>query len=492
MKKAPFYGRSAQIISILLILIFIGLLAIYGIKGIYSRYAQDDYCYGYKVRALGFWNMQIQSYIHTNEFNSDRYSLTFIHSLVELSGGPKAVPVLPSLEIVLWFASLVFVSYQLQQVIYSRTNYLVAIITALTLIFFTLYLAPNQYQILFWLSAMQTYLTPLVLATFLFGCLISIARAPRFGLPFLIGLGFLSFFAGGLSETTGLWQFACWSMILGWSLIFRKRVTLARNALRPVLILAGSVSLSLVVMAICPANFKTGQTFFHPDLITLIRQSFVYGAGFIWLALKGTPLPYLVIILLGFFASLSHGFNPGMKVKNLLIEVLVLTLCLYAFLVVIMVPSMYATSHYPGDRALLPAQFTLSACLFIFGWKMAQLLSAFRPYAISSNASSLFQCLLGLVLCVYMVHISPRVYDKLPAYQGRAQAWDQRQELILKEKAAGIENVIAPAFDSVYGITELHYESDNWVNECAAKYYGVQTISTVDNYAGISAHPIGK
>jgi hypothetical protein len=91
-----------------------------------------------------------------------------------------------------------------------------------------------------------------------------------------------------------------------------------------------------------------------------------------------------------------------------------------------------------------------------------------------------------------MVRITPRVYDKLPAYQSRAQAWDLRQALILKEKVAGIQNVNAPAFDSVYGITELHYEANNWVNECAASYYGVQTIATVDNYAGISTHPIGK
>jgi hypothetical protein len=167
-------------------------------------------------------------------------------------------------------------------------------------------------------------------------------------------------------------------------------------------------------------------------------------------------------------------------------------LILYGLSVVVMLPSMYATSHYPGDRALLPAQFTLSACLFIIGWKLAEVLSVLQPNAFPYRTSIIFQGLLGLTLCVYIVHIIPHVYDKLPAYQGRAQAWDLRQELILKEKASGIENVIAPAFDSIYGITELHYEANNWVNECAAKYYGVQTISTIDNYAGISTHPIGK
>jgi hypothetical protein len=44
----------------------------------------------------------------------------------------------------------------------------------------------------------------------------------------------------------------------------------------------------------------------------------------------------------------------------------------------------------------------------------------------------------------------------------------------------------------VYGITELQNEPDNWVNQCAAKYYGVRSISAVEDYAGISAHPIGK
>ena len=398
---------------------------------------------------------------------------------------------LPSLEILVWLASLVFVFYQISGLYHSRSEYLIFFLAALTIVFFTLYLAPAQYQILFWLSAMQTYLTPLVLATILFGWLIVIVRSPELKLPFAIGLGLLAFFTGGLSETTGLWQFACWSLLLVWALIFGKRSQLARNAIRPASIMTGSVMLSLVVMALCPANF-TGAVFYHPDLLTLIRQSLSYAAGFIWLALKGTPLPYLVIMLLGFFASISNGSKDGVKVKKLLVEILAVIFLLYTLSVVTMLPSVYATSHYPGDRALLPAQFTLTTCLFILGWKVAGLLSAFRPDALSGSYSVIILGLLGLALCVYMVRITPRVYDKLPAYQARAQAWDLRQKLILKEKAAGIENVTAPAFDSIYGITELHYEATNWVNECAAAYYGVKSIATVDNYAGISAHPIGK
>ena len=489
MKKPSLYGRIPRIIIFLMILLFIGLLSIYGIKGTYSRYAQDDYCYGYKVRSWGFWTTQIQSYLHRTEFNSDRYSLTLTNSLIELLGGPKVVPVLPSLEMLVWLAGLVYVFYQLQQGIDAKTDYLIAIISALVIIFFTLYLAPNQYQILFWLSGMQPYLTPMVLATFLFGFLISIARLPKFKFTHAVGLGILSFLACGFSETTGLWQFACWSMLLGWVLIFRKRHVFARNTIRPALVLMGSAALSLVIMAFCPGNFKAA---YYPDFITLILQSLSYGVGFIWIALKSTPLPYLAIILLGLFASLTYRSPRKTKTRYLVAEILAVILTVYILSVVVMLPSMYATSHYPGDRALLPAQFTLSAGLFIIGWKMAELISALQPKAFPYRTSIILQGLFGLLLCSYIVHITPRVYDKLPAYQERAQAWDLRQKLILGEKAKGIENVIAPAFDSVYGINELHYEADNWVNICAAKYYGVQTITTIDNYAGISAHPIGK
>jgi hypothetical protein len=275
-------------------------------------------------------------------------------------------------------------------------------------------------------------------------------------------------------------------------LVYRKKSLFARSAIRPALIVTGSVALSLVIMALSPANFNTGGIYHHPDVGSLITQSILFGAGFIWLALKGTPLPYLVVILLGFFVSFSHLPKAGLKVNTMLLEILAAIVILFALSVVIMLPSMYANSSYPGDRALLPAQLTLTICLFYIGSKMAELLSAFQPNAFSPRLSVIFQGVLGLALCVYMVRIEPRVYDKLPAYQSRAQAWDLRQQLILNEKAAGIENVIAPAFDSVYGITELHYEATNWVNECAAAYYGVKTIATVDNFAGISSHPIGK
>ncbi|HTX91071.1 MAG TPA: DUF6056 family protein [Anaerolineales bacterium] len=492
MKQNSILTKTPQAIAYALILVLVGLLSIYGLKGTYSRYAQDDYCYGYRVRSLGFLEMQVHSYFQVNEYNSDRYSLTIAHSLVELSGGPKIVPFLTSFEFLAWLAALVYVFIQLQKLVNSKANYLPAIFTALTIVFFSAYLAPNQYQVLFWLSAMQTYLTPIIWTTFIIGRLIAMASSAKFNLLQGLELSLLALFAGGFSETTALWQFAIWGMILAWSVLFRKKQAAAGNLVRPTAVVTVFTAVSLVIMAICPINFNTGVVFYHPKISNLILQSLSYGAGFIWIGIKGAPLPYLAIATLGFFISLVTQPKNSPKAKNLAWEIVLALLALYILSVAVIAPSYYATSHYPGDRALLPAEATLVAFLFFIGWKMAELLSAILPERQTFRLLIVINMFAGLALVLYLVHIAPRVYDKISAYQGRAEAWDLRQQLILEEKAAGIENVTAPAFDSVYGITELHYEPTNWVNICAARYYGVQSISTVDNYAGISTHPIGK
>ncbi len=146
MKKRFSFEKIPAIITGVLILLFAGLLAIYGLKGTYSRYSQDDYCYGYKVHQFGFLDMQIHSYFNTNEFNSDRYSLTIAHSVVELTGGPKIVPLLPSLEMIAWLAALSFAIWELLRIVAYKPNYLSTVLSAISIIFFTLYMTPGQYQ----------------------------------------------------------------------------------------------------------------------------------------------------------------------------------------------------------------------------------------------------------------------------------------------------------------------------------------------------------
>ena len=88
-------------------------------------------------------------------------------------------------------------------------------------------------------------------------------------------------------------------MLLGWASVYRKKSLLAKNAITPASIVIGANALSLVIMAICPANFN-GAAFIHPGLFHLITQSIAYAAGFIWQALKGHSAALSGYALTGF------------------------------------------------------------------------------------------------------------------------------------------------------------------------------------------------
>jgi len=147
--------------------------------------------------------MQIHSYFYPTEFNSNRYSLTFAHSLVEVLGGATFVPVLPILEIAAWSVSLFYLIYQLLKGKISFVRIAVAALSALGILFFTFYLSGNLYQILYWLSGMQTYLTPMVLNTLIFGRLAALAHTTSIKTRHFIEIALLGLIAGGFSETTG-------------------------------------------------------------------------------------------------------------------------------------------------------------------------------------------------------------------------------------------------------------------------------------------------
>jgi hypothetical protein len=490
--KSILLERTTKYFLIIFIILFVGLLTIYGIKGIYSRYAQDDYCYGYHLRTFGFWNMQVSSYFNQAEYNSNRYSLTFAHSLAELLGGSRFVPFLPILEIIAWVASL---WYLIRQVLIGRpSRHLKSVVAlaALGIIFYTFYLAGNLYQILFWLSAMQTYLTPMVISTFIFGRLLALTRSSPLKTFQFIEIALLCLFVGGFSETTTLWLFVCLWLILIGIFLMRKQFPDAGNGFRLVATAIIATGIALVILAVCPANQYRAGDWTRPDLPTLIRMSLFYGEEFIRVTIKSTPLPFMVVTGLGFWLGSLVIPDEQRKPKFYLFGLLIAVVILYILSVTTMVPTMYAMSSYPGDRALLPAHFSLLSFLAVVGWLCSRLMFSIWPKIAENIIFKSAFFIFGFMLFAYTARTVSRVYDKMPLYQARAQGWDLRDQMILDAKADGQTNITVPQFDSIYGITEIKPDPINWVNFCAARYYGVDSITAEEDYLGVPVYPIGK
>ncbi len=471
------------------IFVFIALLSVFGIKGTFSRYAQDDYCYGYRVNENGFFRNQFDSYFNFTEYSSNRYSLTLFNNIAELLGGSKFVPYLPGIMIITWGLALFYLISRLVRPL--QYHIFIVILSALVILFFSLYLSPNPYQNLYWLSAINPYLTPVVLATFILGCIFNVAIATKFSFLNALELIILSWLAGGFSEAAAVWLLSIWGIVFTWLFLF-KRGTLFQKLKIPLMFVLISTLLAIVILLVCPTNAQESAHFNRPGFGSAILQSLKYGWEFIRVSVKVTPLPFAVVFSYGVWLGTLSIKQKISNRNQLPLHILSTTIIVFLLSVSTVLPSVYVTGSYPGDRALFPARFTLFLGMFVIGWLIA--LAFFAMWKNISNTFSvkIFLFIMGVLLLAYTVRANFKVTNNLDKFQARAQAWDIRQQIILDAKAAGDYDITVPQFDSMYGITELKPDPNNWVNICAAKYYGVNSITAVEGFMGIPAHPIGK
>jgi hypothetical protein len=469
----------------------LGLL-LYAIKGFTTRYAQDDYCLGYRLKENGLFLNQWRSYTQNTEGNGNRYSLTFSSNIIELLGGPDFVPFVPMLTIfLLASATSLSVMYVLND-ISKRKLTLLSICVGVIATFFAIYLSPKQYQVFFWVSGLLTYMAPTVMYTIIAAFFLHLLTLEKITIIHMIVIGILTFFAGGFSETSTVWFFVLAGLINAriWFLEGTKPISSRGRIL--LLIIFLTTLLSMVVLAVSPYNYLTSRS--HMSSISFaFRFSFVYAVDFVIHTIKSAPIPYAVLI--GFGYLLAHLIKPLQDIDNKSIfrNFIITSVSFYLLVASSMFPSLYVMSAYPDPRALTPAHVSLLGFLIIIGYLLERFQHNILPF-IKNNASTAFSISMILLIAL-TVYIGRAIFlesQKISDHQKRAQMWDFRQEMILDAQNSGIQDVVIPAFDSIFSITELKDDPWSWVNLCAARYYGVNSITAIENYNDIGTYPLGK
>ncbi len=476
----------------LFLILFIALLGGYAIQGIYSRYLQDDYCYGAEVKSQGFFYAQVDSYFNPMPYNSNRYSLTLFSGISESLGGPYSVPFLPVLAMISWAGAIYFVLFQWQKTRQKPIPTFLLILVSLVLLFFTLYLSRALYQVLLWRSAMLPYLVPAVINTYLAGRTIQLSRREKSSKKYWIELFLVGFLSAGFSETAAIWQFTLWGLALIFSFVNRNKSLAARRVIPLILVILAATLVGMICLIVSPVNFDTNRSvnISSPDLVTAILTSLRFGWDFIYDSIKSLVLPFAVVFLFGFWTGWLAKPEQSHPVRYFLTRMVVVAAICYVISFVSMIPTLLAMASYSGDRALFPAHFILVTGVFSMGWMTSGLFSSLKPTWTTSRSFSALILMLSLGLFVYTARIAPRIYDDISPLRARAAAWDQRQAGILQAKAQGQMHVNVPAFDSIALVLELRPDEGFWVNVCAAKYYGVAGITAIENYNGVK--PIFK
>lgn len=181
-----------------LLVIGLGILAY---RGLFNRYWADDWCYNWNFQDLGLIRT-LQGYYDILLYASNRYSLTFF-SWIFYNLGIFGVMILPALVIGLWVGGLYQLSGNLVKLFQAPVGKAERFFLSSLLVYATLFMAPNQFQILYWRSAVMPYTFPLLSLIFLLVVVTRHILKPYKKWWIGVFAGTMAFIAVGFSEIGG-------------------------------------------------------------------------------------------------------------------------------------------------------------------------------------------------------------------------------------------------------------------------------------------------
>ena len=437
--------------------------------GTQARYIQDDYCYGEKIRNEGFFKTQFNSYFYSVPYSGNRYSLTLFSGIFDLFS-EGAYPFFTFISIILFISGLILLLSNLSRISPINLHIQQILIIAFSIAFLTLYISPNRFQTVFFRSGSLPYFYPIIFNIWIGYLLLKYINYENKHLLYIIAC--ITFLSSGFSEVGTVVQFSFWTFLLS-LFIFRKK--------NKKLILAASVVVAvsiigLILLILCPNNYERQVNFGDPNTIyNLFKFGPAFGLDFIRYSIKGYYIPIFALILLASLMSLQIE-TPFVDLKETIIFVFITILISYLLIVANILPSLYAYRAYPNARGLMPATFIIIIAFFLIGLSVGWLIKGII-YRNKTLFNSL-QILLFFIMAIYFARSGIRVFSEYPQYHQRASLWDARHAYILEQIDHGEKELLVSAIDSFYMTFELQPEPYHWVNKCAARWYGIDSLKT--------------
>ncbi len=466
--------RSALIIACLFALVIFAYL------GQYSRYIADDYCTANAALTLG-----IPQSINNWYYNYAGQYTNFLLKGWVAYAGPGFAGLLPALILLAWSGAAIWTAYQLLSLTSIKDKKWLAVLFGLLFVFAVFAGIPSLIQSLYWIGASIPYTLPQIVMTFFIGWVIQVSRRHPGMRPSLVKLiltGLVMGVVAGLSEVSTVFQITVYGL-MGLAVLRFAPVTYRRPALWLLGVAVVCLLIGLVIVVTAPGNAVRQALF--PDRLSIpevIVRTLIVSASYIATAIGiFSPAPYLVVIIISvvFFYQL-RGVVPELRLSSRQArQIQILTLvATYALILVAIGPPVYATSVAPPARVYLMPHLAILTCVFICGITIG--LSARRNTSPPAGSSRLTLVLVSAMILLGPIAYGVRMLSSLPFYQNYAQQWDNNDAQIRDAAERGETSVSVPMLvDDLAAYEHLDVISEdprNFVNSCAAAYYGLETI----------------
>jgi len=473
-----------QYIVLLYALASIVFLLAIAYLGTFTRYMADDYCESFMVTDDSILGAVLDRYMNGRWRAANRLSNLMFVGFFELLGKHN-VEIIPPLMILLWTIGLIWLVYEIRKLARLSWPLYIDFFLGILLAFFSVFEAPNRFQIFYWRSSMATHFVPLVLLNFMLAFLLSNIRSAQ-GQRKPAWVGFLFFFAsfiiGGFSEPPVT------VMVVGCGLsLFYIWYFVKHEDRRPAFhllawIFSGALS-ALLVMAVSPAiAHLRGDT---PSFSMWVFRTTQYTYLFLIDTFKTLPIPTALSFGVPalFFYTLYFNKENKQEISQQRWKINFYIMLIAPFILALLIAAGFSPSAYgqsfPVARARFFAHYLLSATLILEGAFLGAWLSQLKFPVFHSKYSFGASIFILVVLAFYPLRAGLQVLQNVPAYRERELLWDKRDAIIRDLKAQGETDLVIIQFDGVDGTKELDVSAKHWANGCAAQYYDVHSIRAI-------------
>jgi hypothetical protein len=461
-------------------IVFIGALALlavplvaFGVIGVFSRYAADDYCTAGQLATAGFSGAQLNLY----EGWSGRFSATFLITLLE-AVGIAAVPALAVAALTIWVVAAAWAIRGFAVAVNRPVDVLSSAVLAVLLVYATLRTTADMPQDLYWQTGLVTYLSPLVLATMYAGWIARFRsiqrRSIRLGVCFV-----LAFLAGGTSETFAVAQVVGFAFagVVAW---------LAEKPPRrlvPMLLtgLAGAL-LALATLAVAPGNEVRQAGASRTPLGVALPQAMDFMWGWLRLTFARPNAITLALLVLLPAAILAVSPSPSVvKAKQLITGFVVAIVGILLVILACMLPAFYALGTNPPGRAQILPEYLALLGVGLAGAVLGILAKAYVVPTLDRPAGRAVAVLALLALLVAGPLATAReTLTQISDASTYAARWDDIDRQIRMDRQQGLTSIVVPPLAATGSVRNLDFvgaDPGDWFNQCVARYYSVPSIA---------------
>jgi hypothetical protein len=477
MKKTHIYLINLGIFIVAAGLIF------WGYQGFYNRLWSDDWCYDRDFKFLGI-PKTIGLYFATGEetirgWPLDRYAMTALSGIVYLPG-VFGTQIFTAITIAIWFAVMYWSLSNLTKLNSMDVPKNILVLFSGLILYYTLYISPDRFQILYWRSGVIPYSYTLIFGLVLIGLITGQMLKKETSKLYAILAALAGLFGGGLSEIGSAFLLAGMTLLLLTAWLFkRQKREWAQRSFFIIQLAWISLFIAFAALILAPSNAARYTTMQEgPNNILLVPSWSIRSAlFFITYSLKDLPLPHVVMFAL--FISLSMltraTMQSQMEHKQAAWLIGLTVLVAFLLIVAIQAPTTYLYSAPPDPRGQSLSRFVMTVGIALISWALGSIFARLAP-----AKWTLVPALILLLGYGYTARAIRITFNDLPGFIHRAQVWDEREKEMRAAEMQGVKRMEVIMIDThEIGTKDLMRSQDmngKWVRSCPAGYYGMEAI----------------